>query len=41
MAINTKVEKLLKAKFIREANYLSWIANVELVKKATETGRFV
>ncbi|KAL5565596.1 hypothetical protein UlMin_028760 [Ulmus minor] len=34
MAINTEVEKLLKAGFIEEANYPDWIANVVLVKKA-------
>ncbi|KAL5543867.1 hypothetical protein UlMin_007651 [Ulmus minor] len=33
MAINTEVDKLLKAKFIEEANYPDWIANVVLVKK--------
>ncbi|KAL5560631.1 hypothetical protein UlMin_036842 [Ulmus minor] len=34
MAINTEVDKLLKAKFIQEANYPNWRANVVLVKKA-------
>lgn len=34
MVINTEVDKLLKADFIREANYPYWIANVVLVKKA-------
>lgn len=34
MAINMEVEKLLKNDFIREVNYLDWIANVVLVKKA-------
>ncbi|KAL5550984.1 hypothetical protein UlMin_001160 [Ulmus minor] len=34
MAINTEVDKLLKAGFIEEANYPDWIANVVLVKKA-------
>ena len=34
MAINTEVDKLLEADFIREANYPDWIANVVLVKKA-------
>ena len=33
-AINGEVEKLLKAKFIREVNYPEWISNVVLVKKA-------
>ncbi|XP_052290095.1 uncharacterized protein LOC127899963 [Citrus sinensis] len=33
-AINTEVEKLLKAGFIREARYPEWISNVVLVKKA-------
>ncbi|KAL5566135.1 hypothetical protein UlMin_029299 [Ulmus minor] len=33
MAINTEVDKLLKAGFIEEANYPDWIANVVLVKK--------
>ncbi|KAL5572615.1 hypothetical protein UlMin_022212 [Ulmus minor] len=39
MAINTEVDKLLKAKFIEEANYLDWIANVVLVKKANGNWR--
>ena len=34
MAINTEVDKLLKAGFIEEANYPDWIANVVLVKKS-------
>ena len=33
-AINIEVEKLLKARFIREVNYPEWISNVVLVKKA-------
>ncbi|KAL5539294.1 hypothetical protein UlMin_046152 [Ulmus minor] len=33
MAINTEVDKLLKAKFIEEANYPDWIVNFILVKK--------
>ena len=33
-AINAKVEKLLRARFIREARYLEWISNVVMVKKA-------
>lgn len=32
-AINTEIEMLLRAKFIKEANYLEWISNVVLVKK--------
>ena len=39
MAINTEVDKLLKAKFIKEADYPSWIANVVLLKKANEKWR--
>ncbi|KAL5546702.1 hypothetical protein UlMin_006389 [Ulmus minor] len=39
MAINTEVDKLLKAKFIEEANYPDWIANVILVKKANGNWR--
>ncbi|KAL5546966.1 hypothetical protein UlMin_006653 [Ulmus minor] len=39
MAINTKVDKLLKAGFIEEANYPDWIANVVLVKKANGNWR--
>ncbi|KAL5565429.1 hypothetical protein UlMin_028593 [Ulmus minor] len=39
MAINTEVDKLLKADFIREANYPEWIANVVLVKKANGNWR--
>ncbi|KAL5541776.1 hypothetical protein UlMin_009486 [Ulmus minor] len=39
MAINTEVDKLLKAGFIEEANYPDWIANVVLVKKANGSWR--
>ncbi|KAL5559167.1 hypothetical protein UlMin_035378 [Ulmus minor] len=39
MAINTKVDKLLRAGFIEEANYPDWIANVVLVKKANGNWR--
>ncbi|KAL5544666.1 hypothetical protein UlMin_008450 [Ulmus minor] len=39
MAINTEVDKLLKAEFIEEANYPDWIANVVLVKKANGNWR--
>ena len=31
--IDEKVDKLLKAKFIREAQYSKWIVNVVMVKK--------
>ena len=31
---NIDVDKLSKVEFIREANYLVWISNVVLVKKA-------
>ena len=33
-AINEEVNKLLQAKAIREVEYLDWLANVVLVKKA-------
>ncbi|KAL5571187.1 hypothetical protein UlMin_020784 [Ulmus minor] len=39
MAINTEVDKLLKAGFIEEANYPDWIANVVLVKKTNGNWR--
>ncbi|KAL5550182.1 hypothetical protein UlMin_000358 [Ulmus minor] len=39
MAINTEVDKLLKANSIREVNYPEWIANVVLVKKANGNWR--
>ena len=39
MAINTEVDKLLKAYFIREVNYPDWLANVKLVKKANRNWR--
>ena len=35
-AINEEVNKLLQAKAIREVEYLDWLANVVLVKKANE-----
>ena len=38
-AINSEVEKLLKAGFIREAKYPEWISNVVLVKKASRKWR--
>lgn len=34
-----KVAKLLKAKFIREVQCLTWLANVVMVKKANEKWR--
>ena len=39
MTINTEVDKLSKADFIKEANYPSWIANIVLVKKANGNWR--
>ena len=39
MDINTKVEKLLKAGFIRESQYPNWIANLVLVKKTNGNWR--
>lgn len=38
-SINDKVEKLLRAGFIREVDYPSWISNVVLVKKANRKWR--
>lgn len=38
-AINGGVEKLLKAGFIRDVNYLEWISNVILVKKVNDKWR--
>lgn len=32
--IKVEVDKLLKARFIRSVNYLMWLSNVMLVKKA-------
>ena len=37
--INEEVGKLLQAKEIREVEYLKWLANVVLVKKANGTWR--
>ena len=34
MIINAEVDKFPRAEFIRESQYLEWIANVVLVKKA-------
>ena len=38
-AINEKVSKLLQADAIREVEYLEWLANVVLVKKANNKWR--
>jgi len=38
-AIAKEVEKLLKAKFIREVDYPEWLANVVLVKKSNSKWR--
>ena len=35
-AIDEEVAKLLEANFICDVNYLDWLANVVLVKKANE-----
>jgi len=35
LATKVEVEKLLKVKFIKEAKYTTWLANVVLVKKAS------
>ena len=32
-AISKEVDKLLKAKFIRESHYPEWLANIDMVKK--------
>ena len=37
-AVREEVEKLLKAYFIREVRYLTWLANVVLVKKTSWNG---
>lgn len=34
MAIEEEVQKLLKARFIREERYPTWLANIVLVKKS-------
>ena len=34
--IDKEVDKLLKARFIREAQYPNWIANVVMVKKMSK-----
>ena len=39
MVINSEVNKHLKASFIRESQYLEWIANVVLVKKVNRSWR--
>ena len=36
MMISAEVDKLFKAKFIREAHYPEWLANVVMVKKVNE-----
>ena len=33
-AVKDEVDKLLKAQFIREVRYSTWLANVVMVKKA-------
>jgi hypothetical protein len=38
-AVDEEVQKLLKARFIREVDYPEWLANVVLVKKTTEKWR--
>ena len=38
-AVIDKVNKLLVANFIREVNYLEWLANAVMVKKANEKWR--
>jgi hypothetical protein len=39
LVIAEEVEKLLKARFIREVYYPDWLANVILVKKSNEKWR--
>ena len=39
MTISEEVNKLLKAKFIREAHYPRWLANVVMVKKPNRKWR--
>lgn len=39
LAIAEEVDKLLKARFIREVTYPNWIANVVLVKKSNRKWR--
>ena len=38
-AIQEEVTKLLEAEFIREVDYLKWLANVVLIKKSNEKWR--
>ena len=38
-AVMDEVNKLLTANFIREVNYLEWLANIVMVKKANEKWR--
>lgn len=35
-AIKEKVDKLIKAGFIKETHYLNWTANVVMVKRAND-----
>ena len=39
MVISEEVDELLKTKFIREAHYPEWLANVVMVKKANRNWR--
>ena len=39
MAIKDEVEKLLKAKFIKEVSHITWLANIVMVKKANDSQR--
>ena len=39
MTISEEVDKLLKAKFIRESHYPKWLVNVVMVKKGNEKWR--
>ena len=38
-AVMDEVNKLLTTNFIREVNYLEWLANIVMVKKANEKWR--
>ena len=38
-AVNEEINKLLQAKPIREVEYLDWLANVVLIKKANDKWR--
>jgi hypothetical protein len=37
--IHEEVEKFLQARFIREVDYLNWLANIVLVRKANDKWR--